>query len=817
VYRKYRQSLKDIWPIKDDNGVTYNSGERWDPSGTNLYDQVLVYIDEMPGSNLTLTVDTSSKSTYTLNYYVQVLDGEAYDVEYDGRYYKEYHQIKANYGMVTKAEDFFNIRGFYQYESDPPFSGDSITIDSGSKVVDFYYNRIVDHKITFNNNGIVLNDKTVTGVMYGDSISNYNFEPSYPSNLEPNAYTFEGWYTSPGCFDGTKADWDSITMPEGDLLLYAKWAPVTHTVRVFKEKNKEQQLGADQIVPHGAFATAPDGMITNGNHVFLGWFYEDVVNGQIVEKAFVFNGIPILDDIDIYARWGSHFSVNYTIYYKLETGEEIAPQTVGSALVGYNKTFNAKTEGDLNEGYQTGYYPKTSSHTITMSAEGNHEYTFWYEYVESMPYKVQYLDENGNPVAPEKYVWDNNLSVVTETFVKIDKMMPDAYQKRLVLSSNQTDSDGDLIYDANVITFYYSSDEVHAYYRAVHYLQNINGNTYREYYSEDRVGIIGEEVSISALTLTGFEYNGDKTRIEINGVVSVGAGTTIKTTLDENGVLIECYYDRLKYDYVVRYIDSRTGNDLCGKKQASAPFGEQIIEYAVNLDSIGYKLVSESAKIHTISANAEMNVIEFHYQEKTVTLKYQIVGPEDCGDLTMESENITAILGDPTGSQPLVRSGFVFLGWFTDADCNNPVNSSWVDSNTGLIDPQKIGNVWYDTTYYAKFAALETDLTIMTASTSPFDENQVFVFTIKGKENTDTEGVDLTVLVVGNSSVTITKLPVGMYTITEETDWSWRYENSEAQREIELTYNDGYNQIIFDNSRDNGKWLDGNAFANNQF
>mgnify|MGYP006967354075 CR=1 FL=1 len=76
------------------------------------------------------------------------------------------------------------------------------------------------------------------------------------------------------------------------------------------------QLGEEQIVDHGDFAKAPTGNITNGNYVFLGWFYEDVVNGKKVEKAFVFEGIPVLEDMNIYARWGSHFSVDYKIYYK---------------------------------------------------------------------------------------------------------------------------------------------------------------------------------------------------------------------------------------------------------------------------------------------------------------------------------------------------------------------------------------------------------------------------------------------------------------------------------------------------------------------
>ena len=813
VYAKYRQSLKDIWPVKDDNGVVYSDGQRWSPSGTSLYDQVLVYIDEMPGDSFTLTVDSGAdRDLFTMNYYLQVLPGDDYDVTYKGKQYARYTQIKAKYNMVTKAEDFFPIRGFNQYIADPDF-GNGTSVDPRDLIVDFYYDRITDHKISFNNNGTVLDDKTVYGEMYGAPVKKYNFEPPYPTNLEPNAYTFDGWYTSPGCFAGTEMDWENTTMPEGDLLLYAKWKPITHTVRVYKDKNMTEQIGADQVVDHGNFAKAPVGNITNGNYVFLGWFYEDVVNGQKVEKAFVFDGIPILKDMNIYARWGSHFSVDYKIYYKLrKTGEEIAAPTMGSAIVGNNKTFYAKTENDLYPDFQTGYFPETSSHTITMSAEGNHEFTFWYEFVEAMPYKVQYLDQNGNKLFPDKVVMDNSLSVVTETFVRASKMMPDAYQKRLVLSADKTDSDGDGIFDANVITFYYSADEVHAYYRVVHYIENITGDTYREFSAEDNVGVIGQDCTGIALTLTGFAYNPNKTTV--NGVIQTGSGASVTTKLTENGALIEFYYDRQDYQYQVRYLNSRTNEELDTPYIGTAAFGEQVVEYAPNFQNIGYELVSDSTALLTISSELDKNIITFYYQEKYISVKYQVVGPDSCGDLTQNTENLQAISGEPTGSTPLVQNGFLFQGWYKDPDCTEPVEATWVDGSNHLT-PQKIGSVWTDTTYYAKFAALETELTITTKST--VDADQVFIFHIKGTD-TNTEEIDLTVTVIGDSSVTITKLPVGNYTVTEMTDWSWRYENENAVQEVMLNYNGGAtNEMIFNNSRENGKWLDGNATKDNQF
>ncbi len=818
VYAKYGQSLKNLWPVTDGNGVTYNSGQRWSPSDSSYYNAVLVYIAQMPPDDFTLTLNTANYKTFTMQYYLQVLPGAPYDAEYGGKYYKLDNTVVANYNYITRAEDFFDIAGFEQYASSPAFgSNNQITTNASALTVKFYYDRVTDHSLQFSNNGIVMEDREVYGIVFGAPLKDYNFTPPYPDNLEPNAYTFRQWYTSPGCFPGTEVNWDTLTMPVGNQMLYAKWVPVTHRVRVFRDDSMTDQIGTDQIVDHNAFASAPEGNVVNGQYIFQGWFYKDVVNGETVEKAFTFNGIPVTKDLDIYAKWSSHVSVKYKIYYMIDgTDIQIADPTEGSTIAGNNKTFDAKAGDQLYPGYQTGYYPKTSSHTVTMSADGNYEYIFRYVFVESMPYKVRYINaETGSPIFDDKVVMDNSLSVVTETFLRYDKMMPDAYQKRLVLSSDTTDADGDGIYDANVITFYYHDDAEHAYYRVVHYIRNITGNTYREYRSEEATGVIGSSYTVNALTLTGFAYDPSKTTI--NGTVVSGTGNTVSATLTEDGALIELYYDRLSFPYTVRYVDSHTDADLYPAKTGAAVFGAQIVEYALNLESMGYELVSDVAKTATISANVEHNIIEFLYQESTASLKYQMVGPAGSGALSQYSENLTAISGMPIGSAPIVNEGFIFLGWYTDASCTVPVDSSWVEGATNRIVPRKSGNVWTAATYYAKFAALETDLTVTTKSTAASDSDQAFLFRIQGKPGTDTEGIDLMISVIGNGSVTVTKLPTGEYTVTELTDWSWRYENAAAQRNITLEYRPEGSELIFDNSRENPFWLDGNAVKDNRF
>jgi len=809
VKEKYGKSLDKIWPIKDDNNVSYNSGQRWTPSSSSYYKNVLVYIAQMPADDFTLTLSSSSASAYTMLYYLQTLPGEEdYDVSLDGYNYKLLHTIVAKYNYVTKAEDFFDIMGYYQYKSSPSFSSNG-QINTGGGEVKFYYNRIVDHKLEFNNNGTVLENKSVSGIPYGSLLTDYNFTPDYPSNLEPAAYQFGGWYTSPGCFDGTEVKWDKLTMSAGDMMLYAKWTPTVHEVKVFLDSSLKTQIGNTEIVPHGSFANEPLTHIENENYIFQGWFYVD--EGE--EKAFVFKGIPIRKSINVYAKWGSHAMVEYEIYYKLkDTDIDVAAPTFGSSIAGNNKTFEAKAGNDLYSEYQTGYYPNISSHTITMSITGDHKFTFYYNYVESIPYKVRYVDENGNDLLSPVIITDNRLSVVTETFVKIDKRMPDAYQKRLILTSEGVpDEDG--VFDNNIITFHYKSDEVHAYYKVVHYIQNLMGNSYREYRSEELVGIIGNNYTVNAITLTGFRYESDQTTV-VGGDFVIN-GNTVTATLGEEGLLIELYYNREEIGYLVQYVDQNM-NTLIEDKYMTGIFGEQILEYAPNLSEIGYSLVSDNLKMLTLSAAQERNVIIFMYEEANASIKYEIVGPTNCGTLIPMTENIKAVNGTVNGSTATANPGFIFAGWYLDAECKTPVDPSLVDSDNKLV-PVKNGAIWKDTTYYARFDALVTNLVISTHSVSHFDRDQSFIFTIEGKADSDQSDVKLTVVLLGNSSVTIENIPVGNYTVTLHDDWAWRFKGQETVKPLRLDYNDGHNSVSFVMSKSDNIWLDANSEKENIF
>ena len=82
-------------------------------------------------------------------------------------------------------------------------------------------------------------------------------------------------------------------------------------------------------------------------------------------------------------------------------------------------------------------------------------------------------------------------------------------------------------------------------------------------------------------------------------------------------------------------------------------------------------------------------------------------------------------------------------------------------------------------------------------------ENEPYVFTVNKDGEKYTEAS-----ITGNGNVTIYELPVGTYTIAEDTGWSWRY-NAGNGGSAELTANNPTGSITCANTKVNNFWLNG--------
>lgn len=584
------------------------SGYLWHTtsSGSTFYTAA----PDMPNSNLTIYGKKSSGMS-TIHYYEK---GTTTSIKPDLK-------VQISEWSFTD-EDYIEIPGF-KYDSNK-VQGNNYYL---------YYTRN-SYKLDFNSANVIVRSNTIP---YDKALSSYYFEPSYPTGiLEEGGYVFAGWYTDPGCTEAVA--WDTAKMPYNNTIFYAKWAPKNHTVKTFLTKEKIEEndpIDTWDNVPHGTAVTNTPADPQNGAYVFVGWFYMD---GN-VEKAFDFS-MPVVKDLNLYAKWSSNTLVTYTIYYK--SGDtEIAEPTTGSALAGTTLTFEAKTGDELNEGYQSGYFPHTGSHSLTMDINGNNEFTFVYVAKEKVGYTVRYLEKGTEKVLHEEKTAKTSNAIITEKFVQISGYAPDAYQKRLVLSATEAE---------NVITFWYTKDDVHAPVQIVHWTQNIAGEGYTEYQSSTNLnGEIGQTYTGTPLTIPGFTYNAEK--------------SNASGELTAEGLELNLYYDRVKYSYTVRYVDATDNNkdiDHAANVTGEGLFGAQVIGSQKEFN--GYMPADNEPKQKSIIIGTGTNEIIFYYYP------CYYIGHVRSGRLN--NTDTIRLIDSKANLTAAVTPGYLYGGAFTDVACD---------------------------------------------------------------------------------------------------------------------------------------------------
>lgn len=591
------------------------------------------FLQIMPEENRTYYCQETSNTAQSAYYYTEGLDGK----------YVLKHTVVAYSGsnLTITAEDFYPMEGF-TYDHGTDGDGNPLPSNPGKagkwSGAKFYYKRNSYDLVFISNNTEVKTSKVKFEAALGTS-GGESFVPAYPSNFETNAFEFAGWYQDP---EGVKpVDWNA-KMPAASVTVYAKWVPKTHTVKTFLTKEKIEEndpIDTWDNVPHGTAVTNTPADPQNGSYVFVGWFYMD---GN-VEKAFDFS-MPVVKDLNLYAKWSSNTLVTYTIYYK--SGDtEIAEPTTGSALAGTTLTFEAKTGDELNEGYQSGYFPNTGSHSLTMDINGNNEFTFVYVAKEKVNYTVRYLEKGTEKVLHEEKTAETSNAIITEKFVQISGYAPDAYQKRLVLSANEAE---------NVITFWYTEDNVHAPVQIVHWIQNIAGEGYTEYQSSTNLnGEIGQTYTGIPLTIPGFTYNAEK--------------SNASGELTAEGLELNLYYDRVKYSYTVRYVDAADNNkdiDPEANVTGEGLFGAQVIGSQKEFN--GYMPADNEPKQKSIIIGTGTNEIIFYYYP------CYYIGHVRSGSLN--NTDTIRLTGSKANLTAEVTPGYLYGGAFDDAKCETVHN-----------------------------------------------------------------------------------------------------------------------------------------------
>ena len=445
-------TIKCYYPLLDDT-LLYDES-RISTYGDHSQVSFLAFFDN--GANVSWSIPIA----WHYELYLPTLDNKETEgsVLKNGVYYTLYKTVEAN----DNNEDIGQ-------QTCPPLSGFTAPASKdGTKIVhkegmsdgrpsitaQYYYTRN-EYKLTLQNHNQI---KTET-LLYGDDLDGWvdSTRVQYPDTLERDAYTFSGWYTSSGHYEGSEYVRGS-TMPAHNVALYAGWKPVQRTVKMFLSlaDMREYQSNGDealvhrtQVVDHGstlgeiADPTDP----SEHGYTFGGWFYEK--SGKKV--ALTPTDTAVKEDLLVYAEWSHLTAQPYLIHYVLKetadkewkallddaslfspedgkaytvtsaSGEsrtyiyyagegggyhrQIAEDTRGYANQGSTRTFYPKAGDPYNQlysGFNTGYYPTLASHSITMGEEPNvaaptvNVFTFYYVHAATVSYKVEYRYHDTN-------------------------------------------------------------------------------------------------------------------------------------------------------------------------------------------------------------------------------------------------------------------------------------------------------------------------------------------------------------------------------------------------------------------------------------
>ncbi|SFX84992.1 InlB B-repeat-containing protein [Ruminococcus sp. XPD3002] len=244
----YGHNISDNFPIVGDNGVTYENGERWNPTNSSYFSQVLVRLEKMPGEDIVFQMDSGgSRPEKTMNYYVEALPDDPDGEEHNGVKYKLYSTVVAKYNFVTESEDFSDLEGYTQDYSDPAFVSGKALNTKNPETINMYYTRN-KCEFTYNVNYPTTDpDLSFNGVLYINDPSgegtnmahNTTEEVLFESNLSgmdvdysphnPDNYEFAGWYEDEAC--SKRFNFDSA-MPAGNIVVFAKWEPIKFHVDI---------------------------------------------------------------------------------------------------------------------------------------------------------------------------------------------------------------------------------------------------------------------------------------------------------------------------------------------------------------------------------------------------------------------------------------------------------------------------------------------------------------------------------------------------------------------------------------------------------
>lgn len=173
--------------------------------------------------------------------------------------------------------------------------------------------------------------------------------------------------------------------------------------------------------------------------------------------------------------------------------------------------------------------------------------------------------------------------------------------------------------------------------------------------------------------------------------------------------------------------------------------------------------------------------------------------------------NITA--ADATGDAPYttkdIQIGYDWVGKIgTDIVPNHDTDVNLTYKVNGNDITDKVNG---DKSY--KVIAKTCTLTVNKSVAKTYSNNDSFIFNVVGKGNVP---YNAQVVITGNGSAILTGLPVGNYTVTEDTGWSWRYTCDSSTKSTVLSSTNANDSVTITNKLGDNKYLGDETYVINK-
>ena len=240
------------------------------------------------------------------------------------------------------------------------------------------------------------------------------------------------------------------------------------------------------------------------------------------------------------------------------------------------------------------------------------------------------------------------------------------------------------------------------------------------------------------------------------------------------------------------------------------------VTVAPKTDGAGASGTPATAESGVNSPAANINVFKPVLTFKDSEVYYGDTAPDYTGNLTdtkwkhgdTASTTVTMIGDAPTlaltytPDSTKIASGKVNTKQDIAVDVTVKINGTDVTSNTTFQHTDCAGKTC--TVPEGKEFLLHVKTCQLTITKTDGAANEPYVFTV------NKDGVKYTeVTIVGNGSATIYELPVGTYTIAEDTGWSWRFSPSYSVDKVTLSNSNTEGTITCTNTLNKPYWLNG--------